>query len=252
MESDARGGITRSGAPGGYSYAVKSGRGNNPVVFVSFYDALRFVNWLDNGQPTGTQGASTTEDGAYTITPGGVAENSITFNFGAQFFLPTEDEWYKAAYYDAGLGGYYDYPMGADTSPVSAPPPGTDQAGNFWSGTYALTGSSVLSDSFNYISDVGAYMLSSSPYGTFDQGGNVWEWNETVGTALTGRGVRGGGWDDQGSYLSSSVYTEQAPTSEFYDYGFRIGSVPEPRQLLAAVTAVLTLAAERRRRRPSR
>jgi formylglycine-generating enzyme required for sulfatase activity len=250
MGSDTIGGITRSGSSGGYAYAVKSGRGNNPVIFVSFYDALRFANWLHNGQPIGAQGASTTENGAYTITPNGVAANSITRNVGARYFLPTEDEWYKAAYYDAGLSVYYDYPMGTNTTPVSAPPPSTDQAGNFWNVNYALTGSPIKSNAINYLSDAGAYTLASSPYGTFDQGGNVYEWNETVGTATTTRGLRGGSWDDSSSYLYVSIYTEQSPTIESEEWGFRVA--PEPSQLLIAATAVLTLAAERRRRRPSR
>lgn len=104
MGSDARGGITRTGSSGSYSYAAKLGQENNPVVFVSFYDTLRFANWLHNGMPTAPQGPATTEDGAYTITPSGVATNMITRNGGARYFLPTENEWYKAAFYDTGLG----------------------------------------------------------------------------------------------------------------------------------------------------
>jgi formylglycine-generating enzyme required for sulfatase activity len=250
MDSDALGGITRGGAPGGYFYGVKSGRGNNPVIFVSFYDALRFANWLHNAQPAGAQGQSTTENGAYTITPNGVAANSITRNPGARFFLPTEDEWYKAAFYDAGLDVYYDFPMGSNSTPFSDPPPGTDQSGNFWSSTYALTGSSSRDYQFNYLSDVGAYTSASSPFGTFDQGGNVYEWNETVTTTPSYRGLRGGSWDDQESYLFAANHLEQNPANEFNEWGFRIA--PEPSQLLIAATAVLTLAAERKRRRPSR
>ena len=70
MGSDARGGITRSGSSGSFTYSVKANMGNKPVNYVSFFDAMRFVNWLHNGQPTGAQDASTTEDGVYTITDG--------------------------------------------------------------------------------------------------------------------------------------------------------------------------------------
>lgn len=59
------GGITRSGAPDSYTYATVGGRENNPVNFVSFWDATRFANWLHNGQPTGQQDNDTTENGAY-------------------------------------------------------------------------------------------------------------------------------------------------------------------------------------------
>jgi hypothetical protein len=123
MATDARGGIVRSGSSGSYYYEVKNGR-YNPVVFVSVYDALRFANWLHNGQPTGPQGPGTTENGAYTITPSGVAANTIVRNGGALYFLPTENEWYKAAFYDTGLGIYYDYATSTNATPVSGPPPG--------------------------------------------------------------------------------------------------------------------------------
>jgi hypothetical protein len=70
------------------------------VDFVSFWNALRFANWLHNGQPRGLQDETTTEDGAYTLTPTGIVNNTITRNPGAVVFLPSENEWYKAAYYD--------------------------------------------------------------------------------------------------------------------------------------------------------
>lgn len=47
------GGISRSGISGSFGYAAISGRENKPVNFVSWYDALRFSNWLHNGQPIG-------------------------------------------------------------------------------------------------------------------------------------------------------------------------------------------------------
>ena len=58
-------GITQTGTSGSFSYSVASGSGNKPVTFVSWFDAARFANWIHNGQPTGLQNASTTEDGAY-------------------------------------------------------------------------------------------------------------------------------------------------------------------------------------------
>jgi formylglycine-generating enzyme required for sulfatase activity len=249
MSSDARGGITRSGGSGSYSYSVKSGRGNQPVVFVSFYDALRFANWLHNGEPTGAQSAGTTEDGAYTITPGGVAANSIARSGAAQFFLPTENEWYKAAYYDPALGGYHDYATGTDVpdTPISTPPPCCANAANYWSGTYALTGSGSFDDAFDYLTDVGAYALSGSPYGTFDQAGNVWEWNETISGA--DRGTRGGSWNDQDSYLSASIHPSDTPAYESNELGFRVATVPEPGPGLLTVTGALGLLLARPRRR---
>jgi formylglycine-generating enzyme required for sulfatase activity len=250
MSIDARGGITRGGSSGSYSYAVKPGRGNNPVIYVSFHDALRFANWLHNAQPTGPQGAGTTEDGAYTITPGGLAANTIARNGGARYFVPTENEWYKAAYYDTGLGSYYDYPMSTDSTPASDPPSGGAISGNFWEATYALTGSNVFDNAFNYLSDVGAYGSAVSPNGTFDQGGNVWEWNETIGQTISHRIYRGGGWDDSTSQLGAGFGPTITPASEYYDFGFRVA--PEPGADLLAATAALLLAARRGWRRNER
>ena len=65
MGSDARGGITRSGVSGSFSYAMKTDMGNKPVNYVSWYDSIRFANWLNNGQGTGD-----TETGAYTLLGG--------------------------------------------------------------------------------------------------------------------------------------------------------------------------------------
>ena len=85
---------------------------------VTFWDSVRFTNWLHNGQPTGAQGPSTTEDGAYTLTPAGIAANTIPRNPEATIFLPNEDEWYKAAYFDGT--SYFDYPAGTDADEPTA------------------------------------------------------------------------------------------------------------------------------------
>src|SRR5439155_16248672 len=55
-------GIARSGSSGSYSYSTIAGQANLPVNYVSWYDALRFANWLDNGEPVGPQSSATTED----------------------------------------------------------------------------------------------------------------------------------------------------------------------------------------------
>ena len=179
MSSDATfGGITRSGSDGSYTYEAKAGFENMPVTYVSFYDALRFANWLNNGQ-----GSGDTETGAYTITADGIVNNTITRNENAAIFLPSENEWYKAAYYDPTLPGYYDYPAGTDTPTTCATPGATLSTANCGDAVVALT-------------DVGSYTGSPSPYGTFDQGGNVWEWNEEIVSGLL-RGYRGGSWNEK-------------------------------------------------------
>ncbi len=59
--------IESSGSSGSYSYSVEGAWANRPVNWVSWGDAARFANWLHNGQPTGAQNDSTTEDGSYDL-----------------------------------------------------------------------------------------------------------------------------------------------------------------------------------------
>jgi formylglycine-generating enzyme required for sulfatase activity len=120
-------GISRSGASGSYSYGV-IGSPLHPVTFVNWGDAARFANWLQNGQPTGSQTASTTEDGSYTLN-GATSEAAllaITRNPGASWVIPTENEWYKAAYHQNNgvMNDYWKYPTSSNTVPTSEPPAG--------------------------------------------------------------------------------------------------------------------------------
>ena len=116
MSNVAVGGINfTAGNANGSKYSVISGRGNHPVNYVTWYDAFRFANWLNNGQ-----GSGDTESGAYTLLGGTPTPSnglSITRNAGATVFLPSEDEWYKAAYYDPGSSSYFDYPTSSNTQP---------------------------------------------------------------------------------------------------------------------------------------
>jgi sulfatase modifying factor 1 len=225
------GGITRSGPDGSYSYAAKAGFEDKPVVYVSYYDALRFANWLHNGQ-----GSGDTETGAYTITADGITNNTITRNEEATVFVPSENEWYKAAYHDPALPGYHDYPAGTDDA-IGCVAPASD------TGNSANCGNAVMA-----LSDVGAYALSVSPYGTFDQAGNVWEWNEEI--VGSGRGLRGGSWNFPAGFSAASGPDQIGPTLGYSHVGLRVASipVPEPAQVLLVLTGGLALAAARGRR----
>ena len=265
MSADARGGITfTSGAANGSKYNVKSGRDNNPVVFVSWYDSIRFANWMNNGM-----GSGGTENGAYTLlggTPTPSNANSITRNPGAKWWLPSENEWYKAAYHkdDGMTGNYWDYPTSTDAEPFSDQPPGTDApdpsntanfykidgAANGYDDGYAATGSPSFNGTQNYLTDVGAYTSALSPYGTFDQGGNVWEWNEAL-ISSSFRGIRGGSWCGfcSGSPHVSSRASALAEGGAI-NVGFRVASIPEPSTLLLTITAFATFLTQRRLRTP--
>jgi hypothetical protein len=226
------GGIMRSGSPGSYTYSPSAGREDWPVNYVSFYDGLRFANWLHNGQ-----GGGDTETGAYTLlggTPTPSNGTTVTRNVGAAVFIANEDEWYKAAYYDPGSASYFDYPAGTDTQTVCALPTAIPNRANCNNAVLQLT-------------TAGSYTGSASPHGTFDQGGNVWEWNEAIITGA--RGLRGG------SYffvipvdLAASSRLGHVPTDHNNAVGFRVASIPEPSTGLLVLTGLAGLAALRKKR----
>jgi len=222
--------IQKSGSPGSYSYSVASDYAKRPVNYVSFWDACRFANWLHNGQGDGD-----TEIGAYTLTTDGISNNTVTRNPDALVFIPTEDEWYKAAYYKGGgtNTGYWDYPTGTDSLPSNElidPDPGNNA--NFYQDGYTI-------GSPYWRSEVGKFEDSASPYGTFDQGGNVWEWNETI-TDLPYRGIRGGAFNYVGNLQASSRYSTD-PTFELDNFGFRVAQVPEPCTIILLALGGLAL-----------
>jgi len=239
--------IQRSGTSGSYSYSVASDWANRPVNCVSWGDAARFCNWLHNGQPTGTQNLSTTEDGSYHLD-GAITEAqllAVTRKEGATWVIPSEDEWYKAAYHknDGVTGNYWDYPTGTDDVPsnaIATPDPGNCANYRIHSGTEWTIGSPY----FRTI--VGDFENSDSPYGTFDQCGNISEWNEAVVHGVV-RGLRGGSFDHDNKFqLASNRGYYANPASDPPDVGFRVALVPEPATL--TVLAFGGLALLRRRR----
>lgn len=194
---DQYGGILRSGEAGGFSYSVKDGMGKKPVNYVTWMSCIRYANWLTNGG-----GSGDTESGSYIIKWGQVTPpNHATLATGKpmKWAIPTENEWYKAAYFD----------------PEKPGGPG------YW--PYACKGGSAPQCNINTDTptDVGNFKSSPSPWGTFDQNGNVWEYNETMNGDKVG--VRGGSFfmHDKDAYLLSSTryddYGKKVP-----NYGFRV------------------------------
>ena len=237
--------IKRLGISGSYSYAVGADWVNRPVNLVSWHDAVRFTNWLTNGN---------TEAGSYTITGGGYNSGSVSIPSAAQraiwaaesmryWLLPSEDEWYKAAYHknDGVTGNYFDYPTGFD---LDSPPSNdlvdpTDPGNN---ATFLDNGLTI--DSPYYRTEVGSHENSDSPYGTFDQGGNVFEWNEVV--IGQDRGLRGGQFYSNDSTLHASYRTNFPPSLEGYYIGFRVVTVPSPSTITLLLCGLAGLALLRR------
>jgi sulfatase modifying factor 1 len=225
-------GIERSGIPGSYTYGVASDRVNRPVNFVSWGDAARFVNWMHSGQPSGVQDLTTTEDGAYYLD-GATSDTdliAIVRQPDARWMIPSEDEWYKAAYYDPNLGdgevAYWDYPTQSNTPPTADTPPGVDLADGSANYVYMNVGDFV--DPVYRTTEVGAYNAkpSDSPYGTFDQGGNVDEWTESIiGLFGTHRVGRGGSFSST-SDLRASDQSLALPSSGSIYGGLRVTRIP--------------------------
>ena len=189
---------------------------------------------------TNGQGAGSTETGAYTLG-GATTGPAVAVNPGAAFYIPTNDEWYKAAYFSpnyggVGVPGYYDYATQSDTpsAPGNIIGSGTNQANYFTGAGFSVTQSGDYDPNQNYLTDVGAFSGSESFYGTFDQNGNVYQWNDLDGLASSGssRGQRGGDWVTTDSFdLSSSNSYSGGPSFENNQLGFRLASpvaVPEP------------------------
>ena len=224
---------------------------NRPVNYVSWYDAAMFANWATSGSIH--QGAYDTSAGAgwgssdagdYTGTTAhdSVAMDALVSTYGRVYVIPTEDEWYKAAYYSGSGSTYYDYPTSTNSVPsndlVEPADPGNNATFN--------DGGHVSPYTIGYPyyrTEVGEHENSDSPYGTFDQGGNVWEWNETI-LWSDYRGLRGGSFDDD--YHVSTLHASYryyyhylysfGPTDELNNVGFRVSEVPEP-----ATMAILAL-----------
>ncbi len=118
MLADAQAALGASVNLGGGAWA-----GSQPAADVTWYQAAAFVNWMNT-----SQGYTAAYNLTYTSgTPTGLTlwtgANIWTWRVGplsqreCALFLPSENEWYKAAYFDAtangGLGGYWQYATGA-------------------------------------------------------------------------------------------------------------------------------------------
>jgi hypothetical protein len=267
MQSNANtAGIARSGSEGSYVYTVIGDDDQRPVAYINnFFAAARFANWMHNGQPTsGPNVSASTESGAYRLF--GTVSGFVYHEPDAKFWVPTDSEWYKAAYYQpAAAGGdadgYWLYPMQTNSVPYSDQPgaattPDPTRAGNFYKDDglpneyddgYALTGSTA-SPSGNALTTVGAYTSADSFYGTFDQGGSLYEWTVQPNSTYA---LRGGGWGDDELALRATTITPQSLVqSKFDQLGFRLAAaeVPEPAMLGPSAVALLTIAVRRRGR----
>lgn len=221
--------------------------GSQPAANISWYEAAAFVNWLNTSM--GKQAAyDLTWDGSAWSMSLWSSENAWTAggtnlyrHKDAYYFLSSENEWYKAAYYNAAGSNYFLYPTASDTIPSSVA-----------SGTNANT--AVYQQPFEQGPAEVDITGGLSPYGTMGQGGNVFEWMETAfdgsnTNSESDRALRGGGWVNSGSFMLSGARDSDVPSYEGVVVGFRVASVPEPSSyalLLMTGAGVLWWARRRR------
>lgn len=191
------------------------------------------------------QGSGSTETGAYTLSGN---TGIITKNVGATVWIPSEAEWYKAAYYDptlsGGTGGYWEFQTQSNITPtVAAADVNGDITNSGANVVNYLSGADWNAQDGN-VTTVGS-AAASSYFGTFDQGGNVSEWNDLV--AGSDRGIRGGSYDGFGTYYLNAR-GESFPSNEHSSIGFRLASaIPESTTGLLAILGLFPLFSRRRK-----
>ncbi len=209
---------------------------------------------LDNGQLTGPEGNNTTETGAYNLNGAtsiaalmAVASPSHSGSTAPEYFLPTENERYKAAYYRGGgtNAGYWIYPTKSNNAPshvLSAT--GTNNANYLINGSYT--------DPTNYLTPVGSFASSPNPYGTYDMGGDVAQWCETAQAGVQAYYCLGGRFDADSTHLASSYGGGGEPTVVADGFGFRVAStaaVPEPTTIALLLVGAVAFGIWRLRRK---
>ena len=232
--------ITKANAEGGlgitlWDMSSYGGNGaNKPATGISWLEAARFVNWLNTSK--GYQAAYRI-DGNGNFQLWDVADSWTDSVRGTNrfrhkdsyFWLPSADEWYKAAYYDPDSGTWLDYPTSDGSVPTAVTSGTADKT--------AVYGQSHFQGPAN-INEAGGL----SAFGVMGLGGNVWEWEETARDLTNDspgeiRGVRGGAWQHP-DYILASTYRSAGGggiTPAYVDWGFRVASlhasssaVPEP------------------------
>ncbi len=254
---------TTSTTQGGARWRVPPGREMRPVGDISWRMAAMYCNWLCNDKSTDR---SAFLSGAYDVSTfgsiGGVFTDQATRSPGARYFIPTWDEWLKAAHYDPNkpnadgtVGGWWRYSISSDTAPVSGPPPSLAPAG-VEAGQVNTGGWPYFDLNINPSSiPLGAYSTAMSPWGLFDTAGGTAEWTEEIRQFFTAGNkfrVADGSWWYAGSTGVDAIGLRAAddfPWIPSFEYGLRVAAaVPSPSAALCLVILMAPSLSSTRRR----
>jgi formylglycine-generating enzyme required for sulfatase activity len=200
--------------------------GDQPAAFIDWFEAAAFVNFLNTDRGL-TPAYDLSWDGeSWSMNLWTSADawqlggENLYRHKDAFYFLPSEDEWFKAAYYKGGgaSAGYWDYPTQENAPPTAVP-------SGVLAGTAVYDGQSGPAEVFNN--------GGLSPYGSRGMGGNAAEWTESAwdglnNSSIEDRTVRGVDWFASVDQLGSFYRDINAPLYESDFIGFRVASVPEP------------------------
>lgn len=237
--------INKATASGMANVTAGAWTGKQPAANISWYESAALVNWLNTSTGKTAAYNLTFTNGSWSMalqsssdawTAGGT---NLYRNKDAYYFLPSDNEWFKAAYYNPAGSNYFLYPTASDSAPTAV-------ASGTGSGTAV----------YNSAASVPAIVDSAgglSPYGTMGQGGNVYEWLETASDGTNNspsevRAFRGGYWINTADILSASIRFDNAPWAEGNELGFRVASVPEPSIYALLMTGAGALWWARRKR----
>ena len=242
--------ITKATAGGLASVTAGAHTGNEPAAQMTWFEAAAFVNWLNDQRTPGLKAYNLT--GVTSLTPWASGDawqaggENLFRHKDAYYFLPSEDEWYKAAYHqNTGVNAdYWDYATGSNTIPTQALTDGTTPFTAIFDGVEARTPEDPAD-----VNLAGGL----SAYGTMGQNGNVYEWAESAFDGINNssselREIRGGAWFFPEDILRASDRGTDSPTVSDNGLGFRVASVPEPTSTVLMLSAGVFALARRRRR----